>query len=481
MLAMSGRGTNIRAVEKQLTFARHGHILTNTGVFSPDGRWIVYDVRSDKSGEVFDGGRIEMVAVESGEVRTLYESRHGACCGVATWDTQRERIVFILGPENPTPEFSYAACRRQGVIVDVNHPGREINLDARDLVCPFTPGALRGGTHVHVFSPDGNFVSFTYQDHILSQLKADAPPHDVDLRNIGVSVLGKPVEPAHTHTHTRNHGGMAFSVLVTRTTADPRPGSDEIARAFEEGWVKVPPVSSPAESASANSAGEDTGGTKVIGIQSGRDTARYSLAFQGDVRTHDGQIISEVFIVDLPDDLTQIGDGPLQGTATHRPFPPKGCIQRRLTYTSGRKYPGIQGPRHWLRSSPVDSRIAFLMKDDDGIVQLWTVGLAGGRPRQLTHNPQPIASAFTWSSDGKCIAHVMDRSVCVTDAESGRTHRLTQPDSGAETAAGLARNVPTRASAPLPEACVFSPCGRKIAYVRQVGGWNQVFVLEIPS
>jgi hypothetical protein len=51
------------------------------------------------------------------------------------------------------------------------------------------------------------------------------------------------------------------------------------------------------------------------------------------------------------------------------PLSPKGCTQRRLTFTAQRKFPGIQGPRHWLRSSPDGSRIAFLMKDDAGVVQ----------------------------------------------------------------------------------------------------------------
>ncbi|MGA2499721.1 MAG: DUF3748 domain-containing protein [Tepidisphaeraceae bacterium] len=455
-----------RGAERQLTFAPHGHILTNTGVFSPDGRWIVYDVRSDVAGDVFDGERIEMVNVDTGEVRLLYQSRNGAHCGVATWDTQRDRVVFILGPENPTLDFAYAACRRQGVIVDIGNPNHAINLDARALVSPFTPGALRGGTHVHVFSPDGNLVSFTYQDHILSQFTEETPQHDVDLRNLGVSALGKPVKP--THEHERNHDGIAFSVLVTRTTANPRPGSDDISRAFEEGWVRTPvrPVPSSAEAGNGDSASEGTGGT-------------WSLAFQGHVLTQDGSTISEVFIVDLPDDLTQSDDGPLQGTETRRPFPPEGCVQRRLTCTAGRKYPGIQGPRHWLRSSPADSRIAFLMKDDDGIVQLWTIAPAGGRPRQLTHNFRPIASAFSWSPDGNYIAHIMDNSVCLTDAKSGQTHRLTQPGRGAGALAGTGSGVPTGASAPLPEACVFSPDGRHIAFVRQVDGWNQLFVLSL--
>jgi hypothetical protein len=73
-------------VEKQITTARHGHVLTNTGVWSPDGRWIVYDVRSDAAGAAFDGERIERVHVETGAVEVLYRAQHGAKCGVVTCD-----------------------------------------------------------------------------------------------------------------------------------------------------------------------------------------------------------------------------------------------------------------------------------------------------------------------------------------------------------------------------------------------------------
>ena len=149
------------------------------------------------------------------------------------------------------------------------------------------------------------------------------------------------------------------------------------------------------------------------------------------------------------------------------PFPPKGTVQRRLTHTAERKFPGLQGPRHWLRSSPDGARIAFLMKDDDGVVQLWTVSPNGGPPTQVTRNPWPIASAFTWSPDGRFLAHVMDNSVCVTEASTGRTTRLTPRSDDA--------------NAPRPEACVFSPDGRKIAFVRRRRdgpAWhNQVFVV----
>jgi hypothetical protein len=424
-------------LERQLTRRPQNHILTNAGVWSADRQWLVYDVRSDPAGSVFDGTRIERVLVETGEVQLLYEARHGACVGVATCSPIDDCVVFIHGPENPTPDWEYGVCHRQGAILYVSR-GEIDTLDARDLTPPFTPGALRGGTHLHTFDARGAWVAFTYEDHVLAQLPAGAG--DRNQRNVGISV---PVGPVRVpRTHPRNHDGTHFTVLVTRTTNDPRPGSDEIARAFEEAWVGTDGYLRP-------------DGTRQ----------RRALAFQGQVVTERGETISEVFLVDLPDDVTNPGDGPLAGTATRRPFPPRGTAQRRLTFTAGRKFPGLQGPRHWLRSSPDGSRIAFLMRDDAGTVQLWTVAPNGGPPRQLTRNPWPIASAFTWSPDGRRIAHVMDNSIFVTNAETGEGTRLTER-CGDE-------------AAPRPEACVFAPDGSRVAFVRWIGGRNQVFVADI--
>ena len=51
ILAGAGATSESMTREVQVTTAEHGHILTNTGVWSPDGRWVVYDVRSDAAGE----------------------------------------------------------------------------------------------------------------------------------------------------------------------------------------------------------------------------------------------------------------------------------------------------------------------------------------------------------------------------------------------------------------------------------------------
>ncbi len=434
------------ALERQVTSGPGGRILTNTGVWSPDSQWIVYDTRSDAAGESFDGERIEMVQVDSGEARILYETRNGARCGVASFHPRQPRVVFILGPENPTPDWSYCAWHRQGVTVEVDRPGNAVNLEARDVVPPFTPGALRGGTHVHVWHAAGDWLSFTYDDHVLANRPASAGASDINQRNVGVSAPGRLV--AVKAAHPRNHGAGAFSVLVTHTTSTPTPGSDEIVRAFEEAWV----------------------GTNGYVRKDGTRQPR-ALAFQGQVTTSRGDLVSEVYLVDLPDDLTQVGDGPLEGTSTRRPFPPRGVAQRRLTFLAERKHPGIQGPRHWLRSSPDGSQIAFLARDDGGVVQLWTISPNGGEPRQVTHNPGDITSAFTWSPDGELVAHLMDQSVCLTDVRTGETRRVT---------------VPRREDSFLrPEACVFSPDGRRIACVRRTrvtGGQeaNQIVVVSLP-
>jgi hypothetical protein len=459
LAAPGGQGIQtMKAVEQQITRGPGGRILTNTGVWSPDGEWIVYDTRSDPAGDVFDGERIEMVNVHSGEVRVLYEARNGAHCGVATFHPREAKVVFILGPEHPTPDWSYCAWHRQGVIVNIGPASRWPSsgaqpgpagrppyfLDACDLTPPFTPGALRGGSHVHVWDAAGEWVSFTYEDHLLAQFKEPGPDHDLNQRNVGVSVPGRLVRVSRDHP--RNHDGEYFSVLVTRTVAQPRPGSDDIQRACEEAWVGTNGYLRP-------------DGTRQ----------RRALAFQGQVILPNGRPISEVFLADLPDDLTQPGDGPLAGTERRMPSPPQGVTQRRLTFTADRKFPGLQGPRHWLRSSPDGARIAFLMRDDSGVAQLWTVAPTGGPPTQLTRNPWPVASAFSWSPDGRFLAHIMDGSVCVTDAATGHTTRLT----------------PKRddATAPRPEACVFSPDGTRIACVRRVPSpdtpANQVFVVTV--
>ncbi|CAM3520487.1 MULTISPECIES: DUF3748 domain-containing protein [Yersinia] len=421
--------------EKQLTFDPRGHQLTNINVWTADSQWLVYDVRPN--GASFTGLTIERINCNTGVIEVIYRAQHGAHVGVVTVSPDNpSRYVFIHGPEHPDSQWHYDFHHRRGVIV--SEPDRElaITLDAMDITAPYTPGALRGGTHVHVFSPDGSRLSFTYNDHVLHERDPA-----LDLRNVGVAVPLHGVNPPKHHP--REYDGSHFCVLVSRTTSMPRPGSDEINRAYEEGWIGK------------------QGYLKADGSRQ-----RWALAFIGDTVAADGSKLPEVFIVDLPEknrEFARAGSSPLEGDEYRLPAPPLGVNQRRLTYTEKRRYPGLAiTPRHWLRSSPDGSAIACLMRDDAGIVQLYLVSPLGGESRQLTHGGHGVQSAFSWSPKGDRIAFVRDNSVVCCEIGSGQVQRLTQ----------------RTAVPPLGDAVVFSPDGTKVAYMREVDGWSQIFVVE---
>lgn len=190
------------------------------------------------------------------------------------------------------------------------------------------------------------------------------------------------------------------------------------------------------------------------------------MAFIGDTLSTQGKILPEIFVVDLPEhnrDYACAGDKPLEGTETTLPAPPKNVVQRRLTFTENRHWPGVARiPRHWLRVSPDGSSIAFLMKDNNGVVQLWLISPNGGKPQQLTQGKQSIQSAFSWDPRGNRLTFIRENSVMLCEIISGNTYCLTQPT----------------ASPPLAEAVVFSPNGHHIAFMRKIAGYTQIFTVS---
>ncbi|MGD8107156.1 DUF3748 domain-containing protein [Pantoea sp. FN0302] len=420
-------------MEKQITHAARNHQLTNTNVWTADSQWLAYDVRP--SGASFTGLTIERVNVASGATEILYQARDGAHVGVVTVSPDMPpRYACIHGPEHPDAGWRYDFHHRRGVIIQ---NGKAENLDACDITPPFTPGALRGGSHVHVFSPDGSRISFTYNDHVMHEWDSKE-----DLRNVGIAVPLHAVCPVKQHP--REYDGSHFCVLVSKTTSTPKPGSDEINRAYEEGWIG------------------QQGYLRADGCRQ-----RWALAFIGDTRAIDGSTVPEVFIVDLPEklnDYAQPGDAPLEGTETSLPAPPRGVVQRRLTFTHQRRFPGLAiTPRHWLRSAPDGSEIACLMRDDQGVVQLWGIPTSHGEPRQITHGEYDIQSAFSWHPDGDRLAFICDNSVMVCERNSGKMRRLT----------------PRSETPPSGDAVVFSPDGRQVAFMRDLDGYRQIFTVAL--
>ena len=90
------------------------------------------------------------------------------CCTVSSEDPPR--YAFIHDPENPDENWHYDFHHRRGVIVSDIKPDVAENIEAMCITPPFLARALRGGTHVHVFSPDNTRLSFTYNDHVMLRL-----------------------------------------------------------------------------------------------------------------------------------------------------------------------------------------------------------------------------------------------------------------------------------------------------------------------
>jgi hypothetical protein len=416
-------------------------------VFSRDGRHIVFDHRNDETQLVASTG-ISMVDLQSGEKTAVYivptPTLGGPGVGAATFSPTGDEVIFIHGLDNASEARPYAGHRRTAAWVSLSALGKMTRLDARDVTPPFTPGALRGGTHAHHWSGDGTMVSFTYNDAVIPALG----PAPADLRCIGVTVLGKAVE-VEARLPGEEFSGSGFSVLITPVTAHPTPGSDEISRAYEEGWVGTDGYLKPDDSRQAK-----------------------AIAFIGNVVSASGGVQSEVFIADLPENLTIIHPGsPLEGTATELPSPPEGVVIRRLTRTDSTPQPGLQGPRHWIRSSPDGSTIAFVDEDENGIAQIFGVSPNGGPLRQISKFKQSVDTPFTWSPCGEWIASSVGKRIHRLHVTSGKSTSLTKKfPVGQHPRHGI----------------VFSPDGSTIAFNRLLphpdgGDFLQICLLEVPQ
>ncbi|MTD77144.1 DUF3748 domain-containing protein, partial [Escherichia coli] len=83
-----------------------------------------------------------------------------------------------------------------------------------DIAASYTPAALRGGSHVHVFIPNGERVSFTYNDHVMHEL-------DPSL-TLRTGAVAAPFGPVNVQKQPpRSSSGSHWGVLVTNITPTP--------------------------------------------------------------------------------------------------------------------------------------------------------------------------------------------------------------------------------------------------------------------
>ncbi len=427
--------------ETQITHdLSYNHDLDNNDNFSPDDEWLVYDIRTEEGG-IGASSKIEKVNVKTGEKVVLYELKqnqlYGPGVGAVSYSHKENKVVFIHGLLNITAENPYEQWHRTGVIIDDVNPGMPIFMDARDISFPFTPGALRGGTHRHEWSGDGQWIGYTYNDAILKHLE-DSTGEVHNLRTIGVSKSNHPVAVENDPTG-ESFSGEWFSALVVQVVANPIPGSDEISRAAGDSWV----------------------GTS--GYKKPDGSMQRARGFIGTVKNKKGEDVDEVFIVDIPEDITIPGEeGPLEGTKTAMPFRPKGASQRRLTFTADTENPGCVGI---VRSSSDGSLLVFSAKDIHGILQLFTISPNGGATTQITSHPTDMKSSARWRPDGTKLCYVWDNSLMTVDLNGTEPVRLTSRTDDS------------------PSDPVWSHDGKTIAYNRPVADdagnqSKQIFILH---
>jgi hypothetical protein len=432
------------AAERQITHdSAYDHLLDNNDNFSPDDRFLVFDTRTPAG--IHESRLIAKVEIATGKITPLYRpeqaGQFGPGVAAASFAHKHNEVVFIHGPLHPTgPENQYEKHRRVGCIVSGEGGSGYRFADARNTKPPFTSGALRGGTHRHEFSGDDRWIGFTYNDAVVRAhgLKIGK---NLDLRTIGVTKLGHPVHVPEAGQFAADAEG--YSVLVVVVTPDPKPGSDEISHAAGDSWVGL-------------------GGYRRS--NGGRQRAR---AFIGTTRDPKGQAIDELYIVDIPEDISRPGAlGPLEGTETSFPMPPAGAIQRRLAHTENSPFPGCQGI---ARSSPDGERIAFRMRDAQGAWQIFLISPRGGQPQQATFVENGVDTDARWHPSGTAIACIAGNRILVTDVH-------LEPQFGHSTVVS--------ARSPNPFALVWSNDGKTLAFNRIVKTEGketvQIFVIESP-
>lgn len=458
----------VMCAEQQLSSSPQNKDLDNNINFSADSRFLVFDTRE---AGIENCRTIEKVDVRTGEITVVYRAPDpvrdvGPGVGAASFLPDGD-VIFIHGLGS-TETLRYDQARRFGAIAAGDGSGRMRPLDSRDATPPFTPGALRGGTHKHEPDATGRWIGFTYNDAILK-----FSGHS-DLRNVGVARRGMRVE-VDRDPAGRNLVGESFAVLVTHAVPDPKPGSDEYDRACWDCWVGTDGYTRP--DGTRGRARAFVGYVRVLeeGPDGGKVAKRYG----------------DVFIVDIPEDITRPGPlGPLEGTADAYPAPPAGVSERRLTRTAEAADPALRGvDEQMLRASPDGQWIAFIGKTKPKTTirgeavdkpksairnsqspiekQVFIVSPRGGPPRQVTGVHGGVTANYRWHASGKWVVCAGPRNeilaVSVDQKLFGKTITLGLPN-----------------PAPVSN-IVCSPDGKLVACNRTIDGVKQIVLVSWPG
>ena len=402
---------------QQRTFGAYGHFLNHRQAQSDDGTNLVYDTRNADP-DIPKTRRIEAIDLTDNSVRVLYDTHsdqpHGPGVGAVVADPHNPRVLFIHGLKNCNAENPYTIGRRFGALCSLNDKQCSLNdkhcsiasvspLESRSMRASVPWGSLRGGSHAHSFSPDGRWVSFTYNDAWVAQHHASR-----DRRTIGFALL----PPALGLCNNSQPSGMLPTAACTPKDS---PATAENFRGI--GWAAlalnpiepIPPSQSTAELPLANYDRSDSDSCEWAREECWVPNP-LRLAFVGKISlTAMPTSIEEVFIAEFPEEASRWpqllqGDAPTD-PLTGRLQPPPGIRIRRLTVSDsdlmGRERSnalgfchelapkdyskrGIQGPRHWLLASPCGAWIFGLFRDRTECVRLVRICSRTGALRPIS-------------------------------------------------------------------------------------------------
>lgn len=359
-----------------LTQSDRGHTLHHNSVFNFNNEWVVFDARNDDT-KIGECTEIGMVNVNSKEERIIYQtknpSQYGPGVGAASFHPHENLVIFIHGLPDANAEKPYAMTRRFGMMVELGHEINAYPADSRDIQKPFSKGSLRGGTHSHCWSPNGDMVSFTYNDEFI----------EPDLRTVGVMFQKSPVEKVEPIPG--NIQGTYFSSLLAQVVPKAIPGSDQIVKAFDECWLN--------------------------------DNV---LAFQGNTLNKEGKQITEIYTVEINRDLL-LKDSVIDENILDYPKVPQDIEAVRIT----RSEKGLSNLRHWLRASPDGGAIYALAKDNQDKNQIILCEIPSGKMIYLSDFDFSVASAINLDPKGERITFIAKNNVYLFHLKQSKLVKLT--------------------------------------------------------
>ena len=424
---------------KQRTVGSYGHFLNHRQAQLCGSQTLLYDTRN-LDPDIAKTSRIEAVDLRDESIHVLYDtasnSPHGPGVAAAVCHPLRSTALFIHGLFSCNEANPYSMTRRFGGLLDIDltempklpkasssessqayssdslsetdyssnqMPRKVWPLENRALAENVPWGTLRGGTHAHSFSPDGKWVSFTYNDAVIANRDGQ-----MDRRTVGIALLKPPA--------------------VCKSSLDKSENSPTATQALHEewshgaGWATL--VLDPVHPISAR---EECWVPNESSI-----SVPPRLAFIGRIpptSTHPS--IDEVFLAELPQDA---GDWPeqLHGFTPTDPLsgrlqPPPGITLRQLTYSDqvspellhpdpGMR--GIQGPRHWLTASTCGKWIYSLFRDSANCVRAVRISTLSGEVQPMSPAGMSVTRPPAIDPSGRLMSLILGDALYLIDLQS---------------------------------------------------------------